>query len=337
MNFWTYGVHIPFQARKELIDYFQTKADPKSGQRNPTYAGMIKHTDDAIGKVWKAVEEAGLADKTVILFYSDNGGVNWGSPIPITDNSPLRGGKGDIYEGGVRVPGFVIWPGVTKPGSRCDLAINTRDLFPTLAEICSLKDLPKFDGRSVAPALAGKAMEERPVFTHYPHYGGGWSKGGRRYHRGVGWLEAHPLLLRRAGPETPLRVVPPTRRSRRDARLQPAKARTCGEIGDVHGRVPERNRCRPAATESGVSRCHQRRIRRNRLRSPGACDQERCEIPAGCLSGGGGGIRPTPNFRRRRLSTNTQCCCWPRSARRLGKGATESLTLIRWLASSGKC
>ena len=178
MNFWTYGVHIPFQARQDLMDYFQTKADPKAGQRNPTYAGMIKHTDDAIGKVWKAVEEAGLADKTVILFYSDNGGVNWGSPIPITDNSPLRGGKGDIYEGGVRVPGFVIWPGVTKPGSRCDLAINTRDLFPTLAEICSLKDLPKFDGRSVAPALAGKAMEERPVFTHYPHYGGGWSKGG---------------------------------------------------------------------------------------------------------------------------------------------------------------
>jgi len=188
MNFWTYGVHIPFQAQKELIDYFKTKADPKCGQRNPLYAAMVKHTDDAIGRVWQAVEEAGLADKTVVVFYSDNGAVNWGMSgfckqngipegTPVSDNSPLRGGKGDIYEGGVRVPGFVIWPGVTKPGIKCDLPVNTRDLFPTLAEICGLKGLPKFDGRSIAPALAGKPMEAQPIFTHYPHYGGGWSKG----------------------------------------------------------------------------------------------------------------------------------------------------------------
>jgi arylsulfatase A-like enzyme len=176
MNFWTYGVHVPIQAREETIAYFKAKA-PKTGQNNPVYAAMIKHTDDAIGRVWKAVEEAVLAQKTVIVFYSDNGGVNYGTP-QITDNSPLRGGKGNIYEGGVRVPAFFVWPGVAQAGTTCDLPINTRDFFPTLAEICGVGGLPKFDGRSVAPALSGKPMEAKPIFTHYPHYTGNWGNGG---------------------------------------------------------------------------------------------------------------------------------------------------------------
>jgi len=169
MNFWSYGVHVPIQARQEIVDYFKARA-PQTGQNNPVYAAMIKSTDAAFGKVWKAVEEAGLAEKTVLVFYSDNGGVNYGTP-QITDNSPLRGGKGDTWEGGVRVPGFVVWPGGTKAGTKCDLPVNCRDIFPTLADICALKGLPKFDGRSVAPALAGKAMEEKPIFTHLPQYG----------------------------------------------------------------------------------------------------------------------------------------------------------------------
>ena len=168
MNFWSYGVHTPIQARQEIVDYFKAKA-PATGQNNPVYAAMIKSTDAAFGKIWKAVEDAGLAEKTVLVFYSDNGGVNYGTP-QITDNSPLRGGKGDVYEGGVRVPGFVIWPGITKPGTKCDLPVNTRDILPTLADICGLKGLPKFDGRSVAPALAGKPMEEKPIFSYMPQY-----------------------------------------------------------------------------------------------------------------------------------------------------------------------
>ena len=188
MNFWTFGVHIPFQAKKEVIEYFKAKADPKCGQRNPLYAAMIKHTDDAIGRVWQAVEEAGLAEKTVVVFLSDNGAINWGMwgfgteygiPVgtPVSDNSPLRGGKGSIYEGGVRVPGFIIWPGVSKAGSQCEVPFSVVDVLPTLAEICGVKDLPKLDGRSFAPALAGKAIPERPVFLHYPHYGD-WTNGG---------------------------------------------------------------------------------------------------------------------------------------------------------------
>lgn len=184
MNFWTYGVHVPSQARRELIDYFAAKADPKSDQRNPLYAAMIKHTDDAIGRVWAAVEEAGLVENTVVVFLSDNGGVTVGGgrlPNPddklVTSNLPLRGEKGDVYEGGVRVPGFVIWPGVGRPGAKSDVPFRTIDVLPTVAEICGLKGVPKVDGRSVAPAVAGQPLPERPVFMHYPHYGN-WNTGG---------------------------------------------------------------------------------------------------------------------------------------------------------------
>ncbi len=184
MNFWTYGVHVPSQARRELIDYFAAKADPKSDQRNPLYAAMIKHTDDAIGRVWAAVEEVGLVENTVVVFLSDNGGVTVGGgrlPNPdeklVTSNLPLRGEKGDVYEGGVRVPGFVIWPGVGRPGARRDVPFSSIDVLPTVAEICGLKNVPKGDGRSVAPAVAGRPQPERPVFMHYPHYGN-WNTGG---------------------------------------------------------------------------------------------------------------------------------------------------------------
>jgi arylsulfatase A-like enzyme len=184
MNFWAYGVHVPLQARRDLIDYFAAKADPKSDQRNPLYAAMIKHTDEAIGRVWSAVEEAGLSDKTVVVFLSDNGGVTVGGgrlPNPddklFTSNLPLRGEKGDIYEGGVRVPGFVIWPGVGRTGATSEVSFSTIDVLPTVAEICGLQGMPKVDGRSVAAAVAGKPLPERPVFMHYPHYGN-WNTGG---------------------------------------------------------------------------------------------------------------------------------------------------------------
>ncbi|MEI6350683.1 MAG: sulfatase-like hydrolase/transferase [Verrucomicrobiota bacterium] len=171
LDFWTYGVHVPIQARQEIVDYFKAKGST-TGQNNPVYAAMIKSTDAAVGKLWKAIEDAGLAEKTILLFYSDNGGVNIGTP-QITDNSPLRDGKGSLYEGGVRVPGYLVWPGVTKAGTRCEVPINTRDIFPTLAEACGLKNLPKVDGRSFVPALAGKPMEEKPIFGHLPYYGWG--------------------------------------------------------------------------------------------------------------------------------------------------------------------
>ena len=185
VNFWTYGVHLPFQAKPEVIEYFKAKAKPEYLQRNPLYAAMIKHTDDAIGKVWQAVEACGLAEKTIVVFLSDNGGVDNKMSgarkefegIPVTSNAPLRGGKGDIYEGGVRIPGFFIWPGKTRPASECAVPFNSVDLLPTLAEICGFQDLPKLDGHSFVKALQAEPMAEAPVFIHYPHYGN-FTKGG---------------------------------------------------------------------------------------------------------------------------------------------------------------
>jgi arylsulfatase A-like enzyme len=187
LNFWPYGVHLPFQAKPDLVKHFESKADPASGQRNPLYAAMIKHTDDAIGRLWQAVEDSGLADRTVLVFTSDNGAVTnkmsgggkqYGlEGTPVTDNAPLRGQKGDIYEGGVRVPAFVVWPGVATPRTESGVTFTTMDVLPTLAEICGLKDVPPVDGRSLAPVVAGKPMADRPFFMHYPHYGN-WAAGG---------------------------------------------------------------------------------------------------------------------------------------------------------------
>ena len=181
IDFWPFGVHIPFQAQQELIDHFRAKADPQAGQRNPLYAAMIKHTDAAIGRLWKAVEDADLADRTVVVFLSDNGGVTnrmsgggkrYGlEGVPVTDNTPLRGQKGDIYEGGVRVPGFIVWPGVTTPGAPCDVPFSSVDAFATIAEICGVANIPHTDGRSFSPALRGQPLAEKPVFVHRPHYG----------------------------------------------------------------------------------------------------------------------------------------------------------------------
>lgn len=187
IDFWPFGVHIPFQARQEVIDHFRAKADAGNGQRNPLYAAMIKHTDDAIGRLWKAVEDAGLANNTAVVFLSDNGGVTnkmsgggrkYGlEGVPVTDNAPLRGQKGDIYEGGVRVPGFLVWPGVALQGGKCGLPFCSVDAFATIADICGVTDIPSNDGRSFAAVCRGETtdrgepIEAKPIFVHRPHYG----------------------------------------------------------------------------------------------------------------------------------------------------------------------
>jgi arylsulfatase A-like enzyme len=124
-NYWQFSVHAPFDAKKKLIEKYRKKIDPKSPQKSATYAAMVHSLDDAIGSLLDAVDKKGIADRTVIVFVSDNGG-NMYDVIPAdgnvspTSNFPLRGGKATMYEGGFRVPCIVVWPGVTKPGSRSD-------------------------------------------------------------------------------------------------------------------------------------------------------------------------------------------------------------------------
>jgi arylsulfatase A-like enzyme len=135
---------------------------------NPTYAAMIEAMDTNIGRLLAKLDELGIADNTLILFTSDNGGHS------VTSNRPLRGGKGWLYEGGVREPWIVKWPGVTKPGSICDVPVMNTDILPTVLEACGMPARPDLhkDGVSFAPLLRGETKPaHEALFWHFPHYG----------------------------------------------------------------------------------------------------------------------------------------------------------------------
>lgn len=180
INYWAYSVHSPWNARKDYIEHFKTKADEKNPQHNPLYAAMVKSLDDGVGNILKAVEDAGVASRTIFVFFADNGG--WAYPpkttdpegfenMPATSNLPLRSGKASIYEGGTREPCIVVWPGKVKPGTSNDALLQSVDWYPTLLAMCGLKphaDL-KLDGfDQTSTLLGGKPVRER-VFCHFPH------------------------------------------------------------------------------------------------------------------------------------------------------------------------
>ncbi|WP_414664763.1 sulfatase [Horticoccus sp. 23ND18S-11] len=186
INYWAFSVHAPYDAKPALIEKYRAKAaklPPGSGQRNPVYAAMVQSLDDNVGRLLDTLDELKLAEKTIIVFFSDNGGVHWlaGTPeatqalgiadIPITSNAPLRGGKATTYEGGTREPCVIVWPGLTKAAAVTDTIIQSVDFFPTFADVLKLQipDTLKFDGKSFAPALRGTAHDRGPTFCHFPH------------------------------------------------------------------------------------------------------------------------------------------------------------------------
>jgi len=174
MNYWQFSVHAPFDAKPELIEKYKKLVDPKSRQKSPTYAAMVESCDDAVGSLLDAVDKAGIADRTVIIFISDNGGnvhqTIAADGVPVTSNFPLSGGKATIREGGVRVPCVIVWPGVTKPGSRSNEIIQTADFYPTLLENLGM-GLPEnypVDGINIMPALKGGKLDRDGIFTYFP-------------------------------------------------------------------------------------------------------------------------------------------------------------------------
>jgi len=173
MNYWQFSVHAPFNAKASLIEKYRGTINPNDAQHSPTYAAMVESMDDAVGKLLDAVDRLGIADHTIVVFYSDNGGnmYNEVDGTTPTSNRPLRGGKATIYEGGVRVPCVVAWPGLTKAGSRTDAIIQSQDFYPTFVQMLGLKPQPGqiFDGVSVADEFAGKPFNHPPIFTYFPH------------------------------------------------------------------------------------------------------------------------------------------------------------------------
>jgi arylsulfatase A-like enzyme len=163
-----YAVHNPVQAKPELVEKYKAKAKPDAPQRNAGYAAMIESVDQSVGRVVAALEELKLSEKTLIVFNSDNGGL-----LQNTSNAPFRLGKGSAYEGGVRVPLIVSWPGTVAAGRTCDAPVVTLDWYPTILELAGAR-VPAsqvVDGRSLVPLLREKGSLDRDaIYWHYPHY-----------------------------------------------------------------------------------------------------------------------------------------------------------------------
>ena len=184
-----YSVHAPIQCTRAKWSRYRAKAvamnpaappnrfiidrtkEVRQVQDHPVYAGMIEEMDTAVGMVLDAIDDSGIADRTIVIFTSDNGGVSSGDGFA-TSSLPFRGGKGRQWEGGIREPYYIRWPGVTS-GTTTNVPATGMDFYPTILEIAGLPLLPEqhLDGVSLVPVLRGDTIPERPLFWHYPHYG----------------------------------------------------------------------------------------------------------------------------------------------------------------------
>jgi arylsulfatase A len=168
-----YAVHIPLQAREALIEKYRRKNGGKD-EPDPVYAAMIETVDTALGTLRATLDRAGVADNTIIVLTSDNGGVGFQQRRlhRIADNGPLRAGKGFLYEGGIREPLIVYWPGVTKPGAVCDVPVVGMDFLPTILSMVELGSAPApCDGLDISGLLSGgSSLNRDALYWHYPHY-----------------------------------------------------------------------------------------------------------------------------------------------------------------------
>ncbi|MFO0949318.1 MAG: sulfatase [Planctomycetota bacterium] len=180
-----FAVHFPWEGKEELVAKYQKKVRDGAPQNNPVYAAMVESVDQSLGRILATLKETNLLDKTAIIFASDNGGVNiyYGGQYPrtatppprgtvITSNAPLRGGKGNLYEGGIRVPTIVYWPGVTRPGSVIDEPIVTMDFYPTILAMAGLTRQPGEapEGINLEPLLArNETLGRGALYFHFPN------------------------------------------------------------------------------------------------------------------------------------------------------------------------
>ncbi|WP_133010312.1 sulfatase [Marinomonas flavescens] len=199
MHLSHYAVHTPIECHEELIKKYQQKSKRlgldkiypfvqgesfpcfhlkdkhvlrRVIQSDPVYAAMIENLDWNIGRTLDALEESGQSENTIVIFYSDNGGLATAEGSP-TCNAPLSEGKGWMYEGGTREPLLVKWPKVIKPNQRCSEPVTSTDFFPLFLDAAKLPLLPEhhLDGVSILPLLEGNTSFSRgPIFWHYPHY-----------------------------------------------------------------------------------------------------------------------------------------------------------------------
>jgi len=162
-----YAVHTPLQAKPAMQARYAARNAGGIAVKNARYAAMVESVDDALGTILAALERLGIRDETAVVFTSDNGGLE-----SSTDNAPARAGKGSAYEGGVRVPFIVSWPGVTRPGTTSAEPVITPDIPATILDLAGVGPDPSqpLDGESLAPVLRGGRLDRDALYWHYPHY-----------------------------------------------------------------------------------------------------------------------------------------------------------------------
>lgn len=163
-----HAVHTPIEAPAEIVERYRARIRAGMRHQNAGYAAMVESLDDSVGRVLSELERRRLAGRTVVVFASDNGGyVNPFRGQVVTNNAPLRSGKGSLYEGGIRVPLMIRWPGLSQAGAVCDEPVCSTDLFPTL-----LGDEASTDGLSLRGLLKdpGGRLNRDELYFHYPHY-----------------------------------------------------------------------------------------------------------------------------------------------------------------------
>jgi len=160
-------VHRPVMEHPELIAKYAAKAGAKLPENNPVMGAMIERMDSSTGELLRKLDQLGISDRTVVVFYSDNGGMR-----QLQDQKPFRGGKATLYEGGIRVPLAVRWPGVITAGTRSSLPVTSTDLFPTFLEIAGLEPgATPLDGESLVPLFKQTgSLQREALYWHYPHY-----------------------------------------------------------------------------------------------------------------------------------------------------------------------
>ena len=183
-----YSVHAPIQTSESLWNKYQKKAEAhptvshrfvidrtmpvRQVQDHPVYAGMVESMDTGVGKVLDTLDSLNLTNDTIVIFTSDNGGVSSGDGYA-TSNLPLRGGKGRQWEGGIREPYMIRWPGRIEAGTSSSVPVIGMDFYPTLLDLCGLPERPSqtLDGVSLKPIFDGRSIAQRNLYWHYPHYG----------------------------------------------------------------------------------------------------------------------------------------------------------------------
>jgi arylsulfatase A-like enzyme len=285
-----FGVHSPFQAKKEQVAKFRGK-EPAGGHHDPVYAAMIASLDESVGRILAKLDELKLAEDTVVIFASDNGGVGGYEEIGgrgVTSNAPLRGGKGMLYEGGVRVPFIVRWPRGARRGV-CHEPTAHVDLLPTLLALAGVNERPRqpLDGVSLLPLLRDPAakLAREAIYLHFPGYlegygtarwrtaPGGFIRAGdwkliefyedgrlELYHLKDDLGERHNLAAKLPGKARELRAKLAAWRQTLKAEMPRPKAGAGGRATGTEGRrapgriLPAPNRLAPARTAAGGTR-----------------------------------------------------------------------------------